>query len=228
MLTMRKRSARTDTVRRAGALAGPVLVGALVLAGCGSDTTSGATASTLSLDSESTSYILRDPVTTTAAPVVPEEGSTAGGTQTYVVQSGDYAIKVADQFGVPLEELLNINGWASGNEFPFPGEEITIPPGGTVQGSGSTETAADVATPADTGDDTAAGAGEPVAGDTIPDVGSNCEAGSYTIVEGDYLGKVASKFDITVEAMNAANAGTDGYSAFYPGLKIVIPAKSDC
>ena len=32
----------------------------------------------------------------------------------------------------------------------------------------------------------------------------------------------------TVEALDAANAGTDGYSSFYPGLVIVIPAKTDC
>ena len=47
-------------------------------------------------------------------------------------------------------------------------------------------------------------------------------------VEGDYLGKVASKFDVTVGALDAANASTPGYSSFYVGLEIVIPAKSDC
>ena len=35
--------------------------------------------------------------------------------------------------------------------------------------------------------------------------------------------KVAEKFDVTVEALDAANANTNGYSSFYPGLKIVIP-----
>ena len=34
---------------------------------------------------------------------------------------------------------------------------------------------------------------------------------------------MAEKFDVTVEALDAANAGTAGYSGFYPGLKIVIP-----
>ena len=68
-----------------------------------------------------------------------------------------------------------------------------------------------------------------VAGATIPDTGSNCEPGSYTIEDGDNArSKVANKFDVTVEALDAANVGTNGYSAFYPGLKIVIPAKADC
>ena len=39
---------------------------------------------------------------------------------------------------------------------------------------------------------------------------------------------MAEKFDVTVEAMDEANQGTNGYAAFYPGLKIVIPAKEDC
>jgi LysM repeat protein len=194
---------------RMSVLTWPILVGALVLASCGNDATSGATASTINLDA--TNYIVKEPVTTTIAPLsVVEETST--GSQTYVVQSGDYAIKVAEQFGVPLEDLLNFNGWATGSEFPFPGEEIKIPPGGTAQG----------ATAVDAGD--AASTGE-----TIPDAGSNCAPGSYTIEAGDTArSKVANKFDVTVDALDAANAGTSGYSAFYPGLKIVIPAKADC
>jgi LysM repeat protein len=202
---------------RMSVLTWPVVVGALVLASCGSDATSGATASTINLDA--TNYIVKDPVTTTIAPLSDEAGLVAGS-QTYVVQSGDYAIKVADQFGVPLEDLLNFNGWATGNEFPFPGEEIKIPPGGT-----SPVAAADAAT------DVAAAAGddaEAAVGEAIPDTGSNCEPGSYTIEDGDFEGRVAGKFDVTVEALRAANSGTSDYSVFYVGLKIVIPAKSDC
>ncbi len=210
---------------RFGIVSWPVVVGALVLASCGSEAASGATESTINLDA--TNYIVKDPVTTTVAPL-PSEGDTATGTQTYEVQSGDYAIKVADQFGVPLQDLLNINGWATGNEFPFPGTEIIIPPGGTVQAAAPDPgaVATDGAT-TDAGTDATTDTATPV-GETIPDSGSNCEPGSYEIVEGDYLGKVAAKFDVTVEALDAANSGTDGYSAFYPGLKIVIPAKSDC
>jgi len=60
---------------------------------------------------------------------------------------------------------------------------------------------------------------------TIPDAGDNCDQGTYTIVAGDVPSKVANKFDVTVEALNAANSGTSGYSSFYVGLEIVIPAK---
>ncbi len=66
-------------------------------------------------------------------------------------------------------------------------------------------------------------------GEAIPEVGDNCEAGSYVIEAGDTTRfAVANKFDVTVDAMDAANASTNGYDAFYPGLSIVIPAKDDC
>jgi LysM repeat protein len=214
---------RSLNIRKLG-VASPILIGALVLASCGSDTGSGAVASTqVDLDTAATNYIVKDPVTTTIAPLVTEidpVDPVASGSQVYVVQSGDYPLKVADQFGVPLEDLFAFNGWATGSEFPFPGQDVKIPPGAL-----SAAVATDPAGPA-TEDDSVAAA--PV-GETIPDSGSNCPAGQYTIEASDTARtKVADKFDVTVDALDAANAGTSGYGAFYPGLKIVIPAKADC
>ena len=38
------------------------------------------------------------------------------------MQSGDYPLLVANQFGVTLDDLLAVNEWASAsNEFPVPG-----------------------------------------------------------------------------------------------------------
>jgi LysM repeat protein len=207
-------------VRRVGVVAWPFVVGALLLAACGSDDGAAPSQSTVELNNGSTAFVVKEPATT-----VPPEGVTEEGTSTtsqeYVVQSGDYPLGVAQTFGITVDELVNFNEWSSVDEFPYPGETIKIPPGAsaptTVQEDDS-----------DTADNATVSTEAEEAGDTIPEAGDNCAEGSYTIEDGDYPIGVAEKFDVTVDALNAANAGTPGYSAFYPGLDIVIPAKSDC
>ena len=65
-------------------------------------------------------------------------------------------------------------------------------------------------------------------GEAIPDPGSNCEAGSHTVVSGDIPLKLVEQYDVTLEALEAANANNPAYSRFIPGEKIIIPAKDDC
>jgi hypothetical protein len=43
------------------------------------------------------------------------------------VQPGDHALAIGKRYCVTLEDLLAVNGWATGAEFPFPGETIRIP-----------------------------------------------------------------------------------------------------
>jgi LysM repeat protein len=219
---------RMQESRRVLAVAGPALVAGLVLAACGSSDSGAPSVSTIELSEGSTSYQTLPPATTTT---VPGEGEGfASPSQEYVVQPGDYPIKVANDFGVPLEDLVNFNGWASEAEFPFPGETILIPPGGrTVGGASDSADSADGAT--DGSEDTAGeGTDEgESAGEAIePPSGDACQPGSYTIAEGDIPIRVAEKFDVTVDELNEANVATDGYSAFYVGLEIVIPPASDC
>ena len=59
-------------------------------------------------------------------------GGVSTAAQDYTIQSGDYPLKVAQQFGVTVDELVAFNEWGSANEFPFPGTVIKIPPGATV------------------------------------------------------------------------------------------------
>ena len=215
-------SFRSSTgVRRLGALIGPALIGAVVLSSCGGSE-SGATQSTLDLSAASTAFVVRPPATTEP----PADTLAAGdpdaiveGTQEYTVQSGDAPYVLVTRFGVTLEDLLGVNEWTDPSQFPFPGTVILIPPGGK-------SVTAVTATP-DSGTDTATDT-EATPAETIPDAGDNCSQGTYTLVDGDYPGKVASKFDVTVDALNAANVNTSGYSAFYVGLEIAIPAKADC
>lgn len=219
-------STRTSTsTRRFGALVGPALIGAVILSSCGGSE-SGATQSTIDLSAASTAFVVRPPATTLPSDTAADPGAIVEGTQEYEVQPGDAPFVLVSRFEVTLEDLLAVNEWTSANQFPFPGTVILIPPGGkSVDGylAGNTSSSEETT---DTGTDGDAGGG---ATDTIPDAGDNCAPGSYTIAETDTTRtKVAEKFDVTVEALDAANAGTPGYSAFYPGLEIVIPAKADC
>ena len=215
-------SSRSSTgLRRLGALVGPALVGAFVLSSCGGGDT-GATQSTIDLSAASTAFVVRPPATTVPAADTVSGDAVVEGIQEYTVQSGDAPYVLVQRFEITLEDLLGVNEWTDPSQFPFPGTVILIPPGAksvTAISAGSTEDDPDTSTDADSGDATT---------ETIPDAGDNCSQGTYTIVEGDYLGKVAGKFDVTVDALNAANATTSGYSSFYVGLEIVIPAKADC
>jgi LysM repeat protein len=214
-------SSRSSTgVRRLGALVGPVLVGAVVLSSCGGGETA-ATQSTIDLSSASTAFVVRPPATTEPpADTAGDPDAVVEGTQEYTVQSGDYPFLLVERFDVTLEDLLGVNEWTNPNQFPGPGTVILIPPGGR------SVAAATAPAPDASGNTSTASPG--AATETIPDAGDNCAPGTYTLVEGDYPGKVASKFDVTVDALNAANVNTSGYSSFYVGLEIVIPAKSDC
>jgi LysM repeat protein len=216
---------RLVPARRTIVVAWPLALGALVFAACGSDDSSGATRTTFDLSQESTAFIVRP---TTPSTTIAEEtpGEVTGNAQEYVVQAGDYPLAVATKFGVPLDELIAFNGWASAGEFPFPGETILIPPGGVVPGA---EAAADTSDAVEGATDEATAVdGSTPAGETIPEAGDNCGEGTHTVVEGDYPLKVAEQYDVTIEALDAANATNPAYGQFAPGQTIVIPAKADC
>ncbi len=61
-------------------------------------------------------------------------------------------------------------------------------------------------------------------GGSLPPGQPTPDVTEYTVQKGDVPFTVARKFSITVDALNLANTATPGYSAFYVGLKIKIPA----
>jgi LysM repeat protein len=199
-----------------------IALSAAVLASCGAADGSSPGQTTLGLTATNYVTVTQTPTTITTttlagAPgtpglVHPEEGS-------YVIANGDFPSTIANKYKVVFADLLAINGWTLVGdqvpEYPAVGATIKIPPGWTEPG-----------TVADSGDTTTGTT--PSATTTIAGGQSTCAPGEYTIVEGDFLGRVATKLDTTVEALNAANANTQGYSAFYPGLKIKTPPKADC
>ncbi|MEM9515941.1 MAG: LysM peptidoglycan-binding domain-containing protein [Actinomycetota bacterium] len=199
------------------ALSAPVVVAALVLSACGS-ADEGATLPTLDVSTESTAFIVRIPPTTTTttapAQVVGDDADAPRtGPQEYTVQSGDYPLKVASDFDITLDQLVAANGWASADNFPAPNTVIQIPAPIT----------------SDDADQSGTIAGDGVEQGTVAATGDECAVREYAIEAGDTSRlAVANKFNITVDALDAANAATSGYNAFYPGLLIVIPVGSDC
>lgn len=208
---------------------------AVGLSGCGDSGgdsgTSGAVATTIGLTS--TNFVTLAPTPSTNPPITSAEplpGSILEYESTYTVQAGDYPSTVAARFKVDFQAFLDLNGWTFDGtyvpEWPAIGTVIKIPAGATVPG--------EPAPGADSGSgtsDTTGGATEETTGTTeAPTTTVNiCTDGTYTIVEGDTPSGVAKKLDTTIDLLKSANADTKGYSSFYVGLEIKVPAKTqDC
>lgn len=208
------------------------LCGLLAMSACGDDSEAG---SVPTFTVAVSSYTSRPPATTTTTidPGKLKPGDVVPQEQEYTVQSGDYLAGIAQQYGISADEIANYNNFADGvGEVITPGQTITIPPNAKLPdteagpGGGSDETATTDELAGSDQVETSDGGSQ--GDDDEPSTGDNCGKGSYTVEEGDYPIGVAQKFDVTPQALDQANAGTAGYSAFYPGLEIVIPAKSDC
>ncbi len=191
-------------------------VAALValVAGCGGGDADDAAASTTATVEIAT--VTTPPPAPTAPPsttVDTTPGAVLTASIDYVVAEGDFPSTIADRYGIPLQALLDENGWELVDQqvpaFPLPGATIRIPAGATVPAPTTpSSTPGDSADPADTTETT-----EPEDG----------VCGTYVIMEGDNPSVVARKLDTTVEKLNAANADTAGYGGFILGLTINVP-----
>jgi LysM repeat protein len=200
----------------------PVCVGgALLLSACGS---SGATTTSSVVNLESTNYHTIPPTPSTVTTTTLPGGSVPPGQVTteptdYTVQKGDVPFTVARKFSITVDALNLANADTPGYSAFYVGLKIKIPAGAIIPTGGTTpgsDTTTTVATkPANTTT-------------TLKGGGSNCAAGTYTIVQGDLPSTVAKNFDVTVAQLDAANVNTKGYKNFIVGTKIVIPAKSGC
>lgn len=193
-----------------------VVAAAALLSACGDSGAGGG--STTAATMGPTSFATLAPTqstlpSTTAAP----GGGTAGEVTTtvtdYTIVAGDVPVNVAKKFGITLDALNNANLDTAGYSAFYVDLVIKIPAGAVLPG----------ATP----DTTTTVGGDPAATTTQPATtlapAGGCTAGSYTIVEGDLPSRVANKFDVTLEQLDAANVNTKGYSAFIVGVKIIIP-----
>lgn len=148
------------------------------------------------------------PPTTSPPPTPPAASTPPAGVADYVVKDGDVLVNIARAFGTTAEFIAQLNGWTDGIEHViYQGLTIKVPSSSAAPPTDSTT------------------APPPTQSTTPPDP---CAQDTYTIVDGDYPLRVAEKLGTTVAALDAANAGTAGYSAFYPGLEIKLPKKAGC
>lgn len=72
-------------------------------------------------------YIPPDQTTTTLA--IDDGAPAEEAVGTYTIVSGDFPVKIAENFGVTLQALAAANGWEDlARDFPLPGVVINIPP----------------------------------------------------------------------------------------------------
>jgi len=116
----------------------------------------------------------------------------------HVVQPGENLFRISLRYGVPMASIVQANGITNPNLI-FVGQQLTIPAGGVPT----------VPTPAP-------GAPPPTA---VPGGSTS----TYTVVPGDTLGRIASRFGTTVAAIAQAN-GIANPNLIFAGQTLTIPA----
>lgn len=119
----------------------------------------------------------------------------AAAGDTYVVRSGDSIFGIAYDQGVSVDQLMSANGLQITSVI-LPGQQLTIPggvtPAPTVTNAGGTN------------------------------AGGSGTSGTYTIVAGDSLSRIASRHGITLAALLKAN-DLQISSLILPGQRLTIP-----
>ncbi len=130
----------------------------------------------------------------TASPARPQAPATGGGS--YTVQAGDSYWRIANKYGISIEELQRLNGTSS--YFLYPGQSLVVP--------GSASTTSGSASSTST---TSTRSAAPAAG------------GSYTVQAGDSYWRIANKYGISIQELQRLN-GTSDYT-LHPGQSIKVP-----
>ncbi len=132
------------------------------------------------------------PPPATPAPTVATQSTSPG---TYTVQYGDWLNKIAQQFGVTVDDIRRANPGINPN-FIYPGQVLKIPSAGAP---------AAPQTPGATG---------PTPPPGLPS--------TYTVQRGDWLYAIARRFGVSVSALQAANPNVN-VNVLIPGQVLKIP-----
>ena len=127
----------------------------------------------------------------TASPARPQAPATGGGS--YTVQAGDSYWRIANKYGISIEELQRLNGTSS--YFLYPGQSLVVP-GSASTTSGSASSASSSTSTSSAG-------------------------GNYTVQAGDSYWRIANKYGISIQELQRLN-GTSDYT-LHPGQSIKVP-----
>ena len=163
----------------------------------------------------------------------PTPPGATGDEITYVVEPGDALETIAQQFGVTVEAIVELNGLEDAATI-FAGQELLIPAGGTVStppGEPTAEpTSEPTAEPTEEPEPTAEPTEEPDATPEPteePEPTSTPPAGGqvYVVQAGDSGLAIADAFGVTIEALAEANGMTVAeLDNLQIGQEIIIPA----
>ena len=127
----------------------------------------------------------------TASPARPQAQATGGGS--YTVQAGDSYWRIANKYGISIEELQRLNGTSS--YFLYPGQSLVVPgSASTTSGSASSSTSS---------------------------TSTSSAGGNYTVQAGDSYWRIANKYGISIQELQRLN-GTSDYT-LHPGQSIKVP-----
>ena len=128
-----------------------------------------------------------------------------GVEQDYVVRPGDSPILVANLFGVNVSELLAWNGLVASSQFPYPGQNLKIPPTAMINNPQIVIAPTGSAEPSTPGCDPR-------------------PAGTYKIARGDSIYSIRKKFCVSLGALLGANGWGSSDALIQAGQIINIPA----
>lgn len=121
-------------------------------------------------------------------------------TSTYKVKSGDYLAKIAAEHNISLSSLMKANSLT--NDKIYVGQTLKIPGTSTVKVASTTTTKKT----------------------TTTSTTSNGKTTTYKVKSGDYLGKIATKYKVTVDAIQKKNNLKN--NTIYVGQLLKIPGSS--
>ena len=130
----------------------------------------------------------------TASPARPQAPATGGGS--YTVQAGDSYWRIANKYGISIEELQRLNGTSS--YFLYPGQSLVVP-GSASTTSGSASSASN----------------------STSSTSTSSAGGNYTVQAGDSYWRIANKYGISISELQRLN-GTSDYN-LYPGQSLKVP-----